>query len=117
MPSQREDYILGLLRQTAEALRRLREALTAEASPSEIEREANAAIGELLGPRYALLSSLDASSAASLVADERRLELWANLIHVQAAARRRRGDEDGALVLERRADSLVQALGTKSDFS
>lgn len=110
MPSQREDYLLRLLRQAAEALRRLREALTGEASPGMIERDADAAIGELLGPRYALLSSLDSSSAASLVADPRRVELWANLIRVQAEARRRLGDEDGAVVLEKRANALAQAL-------
>jgi hypothetical protein len=109
MPSQREDYLLRLLRQAAEALRRLREALTGEASPSEIERQADAAIGELLGPRYNLLSSLDSTSAASLVADARRIELWADLIRVQSAARRRSGDEHGAVALERRADSLLAA--------
>lgn len=109
MPSQREDYLLRLLRQAAEALRRLREALTGEASPGEIEREADAAIGELLGPRYSLLSSLDSTSAASLVADPRRIELWTDLIRVQAGARRRSGDEESAVALERRADSLTAA--------
>ena len=110
MPSQREDYLLGLLRQAAEALRRLRESLNGEGSPAEIEKEAGAAIGELLGPRYGLLSSLDAVSAASLVADPRRIELWANLIRVQAGARHRLGDETGAAALERRAQALEQVL-------
>lgn len=110
MPSQREDYLLRLLRQAAEALRRLREALSAEGAPGEIEKEADAAIGELLGPRYGLLSSLDAVSAASLVADPRRVELWANLIRVQAAARRRLGDETAAAALEQRARALEQVL-------
>jgi hypothetical protein len=110
MPSQREDYLLSLLRQAAEALRRLREALRGEASPSTIEREADAAIGELLGPRYRLLSSLDSGSAASLIADPRRVELWANLLRVQAAARQRMGDGEGAAVLEQRADSLERAI-------
>jgi hypothetical protein len=110
MPSQREDYLLTLLRQAAESLGRLREALTGETSPSVIEREADAAIGELLGPRYNLLSALDAGSAAALIADRRRVDLWANLIRVQAAARRRLGDGNGASVLEQRADSLDQAL-------
>jgi hypothetical protein len=112
MPSQREDYLLRLLRQAAEALRRLREALTGETSPSEIEREADAAIGELLGPRYNLLSSLDSNSAASLVADPRRMELWIELIRVQAAARRQQDDQEGATMLERRARSLEQAAGS-----
>lgn len=110
MPSQREDYLLRLLRQAAEALRRLREALQGEASPDEVERQADAAIGELLGPRYGLLSSLDPVSAASLVADPRRIELWVNLIRVQAVARRRSGDETGATTLEKRADALEHAL-------
>jgi len=110
MSSQREDYLLRLIRQAAEALRRLREALTGEAAPAEIERDAGAAIGELLGPRHGLLSSLDPVSAASLVADPRRIELWANLIRVQAAARRRLGDEAGALTLEGRAGALQRAV-------
>ena len=110
MPSQREDYLLRLLRQAAEALRRLREAVKGEASPTGIEREAGAAIAELLGPRYGLLSSLDPHSAASLIADQRRIELWANLLRVQGEARRQSGDEPGAIALERRADALEQAL-------
>lgn len=108
MPSQREDYLLRLLRQAAEALRRLREALNGVASADEIDRDADAAIGELLGPRYQLLSSLDSRSATALVADQRRVEIWIGLIRVQAAARRRLNDEDGAKALERRADSLEQ---------
>jgi hypothetical protein len=55
------------------------------------------------------LSSLDAESAAALVADPRRIELWVDLIRVRAAARRRSNDEDGARTLERRADSLERA--------
>jgi len=110
MPSQREDYLLRQLRQAAEALRRLREALTGEASAESVDRQADEAIGELLGPRYQLLSSLDAMSAASLVADPRRLELWSDLIRVQATARRRSGDESGALVLEKRAEDLGTQL-------
>jgi len=115
MPSQREDYLLRLLRQAAEALRRLREALTGEASAGEIDRDADAAIGALLGPRYALLSSLDAKSAAALIADPRRMELWVGLIRVQAEARRRLHDDDGAATLDRRADSLEQESGAPGD--
>lgn len=110
MPSQREDYLLSQLRQAAEALRRLREALTGEASAESVDRAADEAIGELLGPRYQLLSSLDPMSAASLVADPRRIELWSDLIRVQAAARRRSGDESGAAVLEKRAEDLGTQL-------
>ena len=107
MPSQREDYLLRQLRQAAEALRRLREALSGEASPAGIERDAEAAIGELLGPRYKLLSSLDVTSAISLIADPRRVELWIGLIRVKAESRRRLGDEQGAAELEKRADALA----------
>jgi len=110
MPSQREDYLLRQLRQAAEALRRLREMLTGEASAGAVDRQADEAMGELLGPRYQLLSSLDAMSAASLVADARRIELWSDLIRVQAMARRMSGDEPGALVLEKRADDLGAQL-------
>lgn len=115
MPSQREDYLLRLIRQAAEALRRLREALSGEGSPGVVERQADAAIGELLGPRYRLLSSLDPLSAASLVGDPRRIQLWADLIRVQAAARRISGDEAGAAALEERADALQQSLPASGD--
>jgi hypothetical protein len=106
MPSQRQDYLLALLRQVAEALRRLREALNGDASPVEIERDADAAIGELLGPRFQLLSSLDPGTATTLIADPRRVELWIGLIRVKADARRRLGDEEGASALEKKADAL-----------
>ncbi len=110
MPARREDYSLSLVRRTAEALRRLREALQVNADPLAVIREADAAVGELLGPRHQLLASLDAVSAASLIADARRVTLWADLVRVQATARRRVGDDDGARLLERRADDLTHAL-------
>lgn len=115
MPSQREDYLLRLLHQAAEALRRLRQTLSGEASAESVERQADEAIGELLGPRYRLLSSLDAPSAAALVADPRRIELWADLIRVQAEARRKSGDESGAATLEQRASALQQLLPAAGD--
>ena len=114
MPSQREDYLLRLLRQIAETLRRLRDALTGEASAEEIGRDAEAAIGELLGPRYQLLSSLDPQSATALIADPRRVELWIGLIRVQAEARRRLKDEEGASALETRAVSLERAMALQA---
>lgn len=106
MPSQREDYLLRLLRQIAETLRRLREKLSSEAAPAEVVREAEEAIAQLLGPRYQLLSSLDAASATALLADARRIELWADLLSVEAAGRRALGDSGGAGILDKRADDL-----------
>lgn len=110
MPARREDYSLTLVRQVAEALRRLREVLRVNGDTAAVIRDAEATVDELLGPRHKLLASLDAASAAALVADARRVTLWADLLRVQADARRRLGDDDGARILARRADSLVQAL-------
>lgn len=115
MPSQREDYLLRLIRQVAEALRRLREALRGEADPSEVAREAADAIGQLLGPRSQLLSSLDARSAAALLADTRRVALWADLLRVEAAARRKLGDSASAGILEKRAEDLERAAPPAGD--
>jgi hypothetical protein len=116
MPSAREDYLLRMIQQLGEVLRRLRERLTGQVDAgdaAEVDREAGAAITTLLGPQSPLLQQLDAASAVRLVGDPDRLGLWVALLRVQADARRadtRRGDrEETADRLAARASALEHA--------
>jgi hypothetical protein len=102
MPSAREDYLIRMIQQVGEILRRLRQRLTGKVDASdaaEIDREAGAAIATLLGPQAPLLQQLDAASAVRLVGDADRVGLWIALLRVQADARRAdtgRGDREAA---------------------
>lgn len=114
MPSAREDYLIRMIQQLGEVLRRLRQRLTGKIDASdaaEIDREAAAAIATLLGPQAPLLQQLDAASAVRLVGDGDRVALWIAFLRIQADARRAgisRGD-DSAVRLTGRADALEQA--------
>jgi hypothetical protein len=116
MPSAREDYLLRMIQQMGEVLRRLRQRLTGQVDPSDaadVDRQAGAAIGTLLGPQSTLLQQLDAASAIRLVGDPDKLGLWVALLRVQAYARRadmQRSDADeSADRLAARASALEQA--------
>ncbi len=112
MPTAREDYLIRLIQQLGEVLRRLRERLTGQTSGAEaveVEREAGAAIGTLLGPQAPLLNQLDATSAARLLGDAERVRLWIALMRVQADAQRTGGRDDAAARSAARAAALEQA--------
>lgn len=116
MPSAREDYLIRMIQQLGEVLRRLRQRLTGQVDASDaaaIDGEAGAAIATLLGPQGALLQQLDAASAVRLVGDADRLALWIALLRVQADARRantgRPDRDDTANRLVARAAALEQA--------
>lgn len=106
MPGARDDYLLRLIQQVAAAMRRLRERMEGGALPDEIARDAGAAIGELLGPQRALLEMLDSKSAAALVGDPDRLDLWIALIRMQSTAASNAGDDSKASRLLARAEAL-----------
>ena len=116
MPSAREDYLIRMIQQLGEALRRLRQRLTGQVDPSdaaEVDGQAGAAIATLLGPQAPLLQQLDPASAVRIVGDADRVGLWIALLRVQADARRadtRRTDRDEtADRLAARASALEQA--------
>jgi hypothetical protein len=112
MPSAREDYLLRLIQQLGEALRRLRARLVGEVDAGdavEIDREAGQAIVSLLGPQAPLLQQLDPLSAVRIVADADRVALWTAFLHVQAEAQRAGGRVDAADRLTARAAALEQA--------
>ena len=121
MPAAREDYLIRLIQQLGEVLRRLRQRLTGKVDATdavEIDREAGTAIATLLGPQAPLLQQLDAASAVRLVGDADRVALWITLLRVQADARRadQRRTDDSADRLSARAAALeeVAAQQTRS---
>lgn len=90
-------------------MRRLRERVKDGALPDQIMRDAGAAIGELLGPQRSLMEMLDAKSASALAGDYERMELWVQLIRMQADAARASNDVARAEKLSARADALDAA--------
>jgi hypothetical protein len=117
MPSAREDYLLRMIQQLGEMLRRLRERLTGKVDAGEaveIEREAGQAIVTLLGPQASLLQQLDPASAVRLVADAHRVALWVGFLRLQADAQRASGRADAADRLAARAAALEQAAPARS---
>jgi hypothetical protein len=108
--SQRDDYLRRIIRQAAETLRRLRERLTGSAeSATAVRDEARAAIPELLGEQSGLLMRLDADTAAHLIGNRERVELWASLVELDADACAAAGDSAGAATNRARAAALRAA--------
>jgi len=114
MPSAREDYLLRMIQQLAAIIARLRERLTgaSSAEAAEVEREAGAAIGTLLGPQAPLLGQLDAASAVRLVGSRERVATWITILRLQADAQRASGRPDAADRLTARADALERSART-----
>jgi hypothetical protein len=105
-----------MIQQAAESLRLLRLRLTAGPdAPAVVRRRAAAAIEGLLGRDAPLLHRLDATSAVRLVADPRRVALWAGLLDVEADAARREGDAQSAAARSDRAAALRAAAGLAPD--
>jgi hypothetical protein len=116
MPSAREDYLIRMIQQLGEVLRRLRARLAGKVDAgdaAEVEREAGAAIASLLGPQAPLLQHLDPASAVRLVADANRVALWVGFLRVQADAQRAAGRADAADRLAARAEALERAAGVQ----
>jgi hypothetical protein len=110
----REDYVLRIIRQAAEALRMLRLRLSGESgSPAAVRQRAGAAVAGLLGADAPLLGRLDAASAVRLVGDPRRVALWHGLLAVAAAAAEADGDPAGAAALRARAGDLAAAAAAR----
>lgn len=112
MPAAREDYLIRLIQQLGEALRRLKARLSGKlesGDAAEVDREAGSAIASLLGPHATLVRQLDAASAVRLVGDPGRVALWVEFLRLQADAQRLDGRGDSATRLEARAQALEQA--------
>jgi hypothetical protein len=99
-----------MIREAAEALRRLREMLTGSAEASAtVRREVEIAIGQLLGESSALLTRVDAETAVRLVGNDKRIALWADLLELEADACERAGYETEASAHRARAAALLGA--------
>jgi hypothetical protein len=109
MPSAREDYLLRMMQQATEAVRRVRERLHGGEPPAALLPEIHAAERELLGTQRDLLRRLDPRTAAELLGDARRARLWAELLRAEAAVHAAGGHGDAAAAAERRADVLDAA--------
>lgn len=111
MRATQSDYILRLIEQLGAALRRLAERLGRDVSAApEVMADAEQAQAELFGAQWPLLRALDAATAASLVADRRQLELWIELLRLQASAAETLRDDAHAAELRQRAHALELAL-------
>ncbi len=106
MPSAREDYLLRMIQQMAAALRRMREKLAGGGAAEEVAHDAHAAISTLLGMRHTLFERLDARTAAQLMGDTERVQLWCDLLRLQADALEESGNTAGSAQLRQRADAL-----------
>ena len=112
MALERRDYVERMVEQLAAVVARLIGRLragTPEAA-DEVVAGAQAAQGELLGPLAAVLPQVEAASAVALLRDARQARAWVELLRVEAAARRLRGEEAAASALEARAEELEHAI-------
>jgi hypothetical protein len=111
MPSSRSDFILRLIEEIGAALRRLRGRLAGGAPATAVVAGAREAQATLLGSMWPVLQTVDAATAAALVRDPWRLELWSDLLLVEAEAHRTLGDEPRAQALEKQAALLAAYAG------
>jgi hypothetical protein len=105
-----EDYLLRIIRQAGEALRRLRHRLAGGADTPEIVRmDAIAATDALLGSQAPVLALLDATSAVRMVGHPAVVDVWIALLEVEAGASDAMGDSTNASRRRARALALREA--------
>lgn len=106
---EEQDYLLRMIQQAAEALRRLRGRLDAGDAPEVVRQDAAAAAANLLGAAGPMLTRLDAESAARLLGNRDRLEMWACLLDLEAEALAAGGDRSLAKATRERSAALRAA--------
>ena len=108
--NSQEDYILRMIRQAAEALRRLRHRLTGgDDAPEIVRMDAVAATDVLLGSQSAVLGMLDPVSAVRLVGQPEIVALWTSFLDLEADALDAMGDPATAERRRTRARALREA--------
>ncbi len=104
--SEQEDFI----QQIARALARLAELLVGGASAGPAFRDEVTQLSRrLLGADAGMLEQLDAVSAARLVGSQSRMDLWAQLLDLEAESWSRDGDAQRASAVKARAAALREA--------
>ena len=71
-----------------------------------MSRDADTAIGTLLGPQRAMLERLDAWSAANLLGDPERVMVWSDLLRLQADILEASGESARSASIRQRAEAL-----------
>ena len=108
-----EDYLLRIIRQAGEALRRLRHRLSGGADTPEIVRQdAVAATDALLGAQAPVLNLLDPLSAVRMVGHPAIVNVWTALLEVEAGAADAMGDVATASKRRARSNALREAAAT-----
>lgn len=109
MPQQ-EDYLVRLIRQAFDVLRRLRARLMDDPLAADaVARGAREAQAELLGPLFGAMVMVDPDTAVGLMRERERLEAWVELMRLEADALRVAGDDAGSTVVARRAEAVREA--------
>lgn len=106
MSPVRQDYLLRMIEQAFEVLRRIRLRRQSGELVRAV-RDADGAVDELLGPAAAVATRLDASTAAQLIREPERVALWARIVAEKAEALHALGDEPAARAAGRRALELA----------
>jgi hypothetical protein len=108
--NSQEDYLLRIIRQAAEALRRLRHRLAGTGDAPEVVRmDAVAATETLLGSQAAVLAMLDPGTAVRLVGQPEIVALWTAFLDLEASALDAMGDASTAERRRARARALRDA--------
>lgn len=102
----RQDYLLRMIEQAFEVLRRIRKRRQAGELVQAV-READGALEEILGPAAAVAVRLDSATAAQLIREPERVALWARVTAEKAEALRELRDEPSARAAGRRALELA----------
>jgi hypothetical protein len=109
--NSQEDYLLRMIRQAAEVLRRLRHRLTGGGDAPELVRmDAVAAMDALLGAQSSVLGLLDPASAVRMIGHPDIVALWIALLDVEAGALAAMGDTQTAERRRARAHTLRDAF-------
>ena len=107
MPGARDDHLLRLIQQAAAALKLFRERLAGGEAPDRLSRDISAALGALLGPQRPVLERLDGWSAANLIGDTERVQLWSEHLALQSEAEHTAGRVANAVGMSARAVALA----------
>lgn len=113
MPVQR-DYILRLIESIAAVVRRLREQLMGGAAPEVIIEGSRTAQGELFGQTWSIVQRVDVNTVLALIQDTRQLALYAELLRLEADARRAASDVAGAEQLDVRAATIEAKVAERA---
>jgi hypothetical protein len=93
-PSIRDDYILRLIRDSAQAVARIFR-LRTSGQPEAAQKVLDSAYRGLVGPNADLFSRLDAADGARLLADPGKMAVMSDLLHEEAETLRAAGGGDG----------------------